>query len=204
MKTTFLTLLIALTACKGDAKDHTVSYKNIDIPVKINNQIKKQINGITEIENNDFIISTLNEKINYETIKNSFSINTVSEKSIINIHDNTMTDKEITVSLSNDTKTNFSYYLTNTNNILLKGIIYSTEIELMNGIKVGNNINTIEQLFGCVIEKTLNNKFRIFDSDGLIEIIINFNDLGNITYIEINTSGYVSWNKIITLSLGYD
>ena len=192
MKTTFLTLLIALTACKGDAKDHTVSYKNIDIPVKINNQIKKQINGITEIENNDFIISTLNEKINYETIKNSFSINTVSEKSIINIHDNTMTDKEITVSLSNDTKTNFSYYLTNTNNILLKGIIYSTEIELMNGIKVGNNINTIEQLFGCVIEKTLNNKFRIFDSDGLIEIIINFNDLGNITYIEINTSGYVS------------
>lgn len=192
MKTTFLTLLIALTACKGDAKDHTVSYKNIEIPVKINNQIKKQINGITEIENNDFIISTLNEKINYETIKNSFSINTVSEKSIINIHDNTMTDKEITVSLSNDTKTNFSYYLTNTNNILLKGIIYSTEIELMNGIKVGNNINTIEQLFGCVIEKTLNNKFRIFDSDGLIEIIINFNDLGNITYIEINTSGYVS------------
>jgi hypothetical protein len=193
MKTTFLTLLIALTACKGDAKNFTVSDKNIDIPVKINNHIsRKQINGITEIENNDFIISTLNQKVNYETIKNSFSINTVSEKSIVNIHDNTMTDKEITVSLLNDTKTNFSYYLTNAKNILLKGIIYSTEIELMNGIKVGNNINKIEQLFGCVIEKTLNNKFRIFDSDGLIEIIINFNDLGNITYIEINTSGYVS------------
>ncbi len=190
MKTIYLTILIVLTACKSDAANNDNLIEKTSSHPKTEKH-KRKVNGVTEIENNDFIISALNQNLKYETISNSFPVITLSEKSIVNNHDNSKMDREITLSLSNDSKTVFSYYLTDTNNIFLKGIIYSPDVELPFGINVGMHISQVEQVFGCIIQSSIT-KFRIYDSDNLIEIILNFNQWGDIIFMEINNNGYLS------------
>ena len=95
------------------------------------------------------------------------------------------------MSLSNDSSTILSYYLTDSKSIFLKGIIYTNQLTLPNGVKVGMNRVEIGQIFNCTLDTT-KDKFRIYDIDGLIEVVLNFDSLGTIAFIEINTSGYVS------------
>ena len=194
MKPIFLTLTIFLMAFSGDASISDIEEDKGLLNLDLRNAFvenKYNIGSIDEIEDNDFIISTIEEKVNYETILNQFSLNINSERSSQNRFDENKTDKEVTVSLSNDSSTILSYYLSDSKNIFLKGIIYANQLILPNGVKVGMSRVEIGQIFNCTLDTT-KNKFRIYDIDDLIEVVLNFNSSGNIAFIEINTSGYVS------------
>ena len=113
---------------RGDASISPIREDIGEIDLDLSNSFiekKYNIGSIDEIEDNDFIISTIEEKVNYQTIKNQFSLNINSERSFQNRFDENKTDKEVTVSLSNDSSTIFSYYLSDSKSIFLKGIIYT-------------------------------------------------------------------------------
>jgi hypothetical protein len=148
-------------------------------------------NPVSEIEDNDFIISAIEDKISYNTIRNMFNLEVESERSLPNRFNSSQRDKEITFSLSEDPSTVFSYYLSTSKSIFLKGIIYTEKVVLPRAVKVGMNRIEIGQVFNCVLDSN-KNVFRIYDADGLIEIVLNFNPSGKIFAIEVNTSGYVS------------
>jgi hypothetical protein len=148
-------------------------------------------NPVSEIEDNDFIISAIEDKISYNTIRNMFNLEVKSERSLPNRFNSSQTDKEITFSLSEDPPTVFSYYLSTSKSVFLKGIIYTDKIVFPRAVKVGMNRIEIGQVFNCVLDSN-KNVFRIYDADGLIEIVLNFNPSGKIFAIEVNTSGYVS------------
>ena len=194
MKPVFLTLSIFLMVFSGDAStldvDENKGLLNLDLR-KAFFENKYTIGSINEIEDNDFIIATIDENVSFKTIQSQFSLNIINERSFQNRFDGNKTDKEVTVSLSNDSSTILSYYLTDSKSIFLKGIIYANQLTLPNGVKVGMNRVEIGQIFNCTIDTT-KDKFRIYDIDGLIEVVLNFDSLGTIAFIEINTSGYVS------------
>ena len=154
-------------------------------------QKKYNTSPIDEIEDNHFILLILEEKLNYQTIKDQFDLNINSERSFPNRFDESKTDKEVTVSLLNDSSTAFSYYLSHSKNIFLKGIIYTPQLILAKGVKVGISRTEIGKIFNCTPDST-KNQFKIYDVDGLTEVILNFNSSGNIIFIDINTSVYVS------------
>ncbi|GAB1856579.1 hypothetical protein MHTCC0001_14140 [Flavobacteriaceae bacterium MHTCC 0001] len=191
MKSTFLTLITYLIVFTGDTSTSSILENGNS---KFNNAfIEKNynVNPIDEIEDNDFILSTLEEKVNYQTINDQFDLSINSERSFPNRFDESKTYKEVTVSLLNNSSTIFSYYLSHSKNIFLKGIIYTDQLTLANGVKVGMNRVEIGQIFNCKLDTT-KNKFRIYDIDDLIEVILNFDSTGKIFAIKINTSGYVS------------
>lgn len=187
MKTIFLAILVFLVILVGYSSNFNkeVIEKSESKTLFFNN------NSISEIENNDFILSTIEEKVDYNTVKGKFTLKVKSERSLPNRFNSSQTDKEITFLLSEDPSTTFSYYISYSKSIFLKGIIYTDTVILSKGVKVGMNRAEIGQIFNCVLDSG-KNVFRIYDTDDLIEVVLNFNSSGKVFAIEINTSGYVS------------
>jgi hypothetical protein len=188
MKSFFLTVLIFMMIGMGYALNFNkkITRKKLESRSLISND-----NPISEIEDNDFILSTIEDKISYNTVKGQFNLKITSERLLTNRFNNSRTDKEITFSLFEDPSTVFSYYLSTSKSVFLKGIIYTDKIVFPRAVKVGMNRIEIGQVFNCVLDSN-KNVFRIYDADGLIEIVLNFNPSGKIFAIEVNTSGYVS------------